>query len=717
MITMKQKHDPDKKNTKGLRSVSILPKEGEISYGFYFSLLILYCMITFILLGVMRSSAVITIHGNQVPMTAFTGVLSSIANLLIILMVVFIGRLGFITGIVILLVNFPIMIRNLITGHNPASIPGFFTNIFTIVTIILIYRRNLRIAKYQSTEMEHLKEKQRFSQHLFEQTATALVNAVDAKDEYSHGHSIRVAEYSKKIAHQMGKSDDECYKIYYSALLHDVGKIGIDDSIINKNGKLTAEEYEIIKQHPIKGNQILSSINEYPYLSIGAHHHHERYDGKGYPDGLKGDDIPEIARIISVADAYDAMTSNRSYRNAIPQDLVREEIIKGSGTQFDPVCANIMRHLIDLDTDYEMKERRAVKELAGKDGITCDDNRSEISDGIVLTPFTKKITLTVRPLEGYSKAQCNPEFIIFDALDGRVHDDEKTIKDLLYFEYGEVWLNGKTAQKGARKIKTDIQPKNDPVINKDETEYYIEAVKFKDHVQIKIDDGIRDITVIMALPDSARYAYIGISGEHCIISNVNISENEIMIGEEQIPRIAEEISYINENEGDIPNIQVNGYRYTTTKGIPVTDGLEISFHTMSLPTARLVWHCSYIDLFHSCDGMIGSKDYTEYSLIRLDGEDWESEGCSENKLIVNRTEDFNGWDAWKKANKEGYYCHVKFERKGDKIITSTVNQGISLTNITHIKDGQTDIYVALTGDQCAITDIRIRNGSDTDPVI
>ncbi len=139
--------------------------------------------------------------------------------------------------------------------------------------------------------------------------------------------------------------------MYYAALLHDVGKIGIDESIINKKGRLTEEEYEVIKQHPVMGNQILSSINEYPYLSIGAHYHHERYDGKGYPDKLKGEDIPEIARIISVADAYDAMSSNRSYREAIPQQLVREEIIKGAGTQFDPEIAGIMQHLIDIDTN------------------------------------------------------------------------------------------------------------------------------------------------------------------------------------------------------------------------------------------------------------------------------------------------------------------------------------------------------------------------------
>ena len=112
--------------------------------------------------------------------------------------------------------------------------------------------------------------------------------------------------------------------------MHDVGKIGIPLNIINKEGKLTDEEYEIIKKHPVIGVEILSGISEYPYLSIAAHYHHERYNGRGYPRGLKGEDIPEIARIVAVADAYDAMTSKRSYRESIPQSKVREEIIKGA---------------------------------------------------------------------------------------------------------------------------------------------------------------------------------------------------------------------------------------------------------------------------------------------------------------------------------------------------------------------------------------------------
>ena len=158
--------------------------------------------------------------------------------------------------------------------------------------------------------------------------------------------------------------------------MHDVGKIGIPNDIINKNGKLTDEEYNQIKMHPVIGKQILSSIKQSPYLSIGANYHHERYDGHGYPEGLKGDDIPEIARIIAVADAYDAMTSKRSYREPIPQETVREEIVKGSEYQFDPNFARLMLHLIDLDTQYTMKEKSQVQELDGQDELICSGDAS-----------------------------------------------------------------------------------------------------------------------------------------------------------------------------------------------------------------------------------------------------------------------------------------------------------------------------------------------------
>ena len=141
-------------------------------------------------------------------------------------------------------------------------------------------------------------------------------------------------------------------------LLHDVGKIGVPDEVINKPGRLTDEEFDKIKQHPSVGSKILENIKAMPGLSVGARSHHERYDEKGYPDRLSGNDIPEEARIIAVADAYDAMSSYRSYRDKLPQDKVRSEIEAGKGTQFDPVFADIMLKMIDEDTDYSMSERK-----------------------------------------------------------------------------------------------------------------------------------------------------------------------------------------------------------------------------------------------------------------------------------------------------------------------------------------------------------------------
>ena len=140
------------------------------------------------------------------------------------------------------------------------------------------------------------------------------------------------------------------------ALLHDCGKIGVPDSILRKPGKLTDEEFEIIKSHTVRGGEILSAFKSLENVGEGALYHHERYDGKGYPDGLKGEEILEEARIISVADAYDAMTSHRSYRDILPQEVVRSEIEKGKGTQFDPVFADIMLQMIDEDKDYVMHE-------------------------------------------------------------------------------------------------------------------------------------------------------------------------------------------------------------------------------------------------------------------------------------------------------------------------------------------------------------------------
>ncbi len=215
---------------------------------------------------------------------------------------------------------------------------------------------NARMEKEIFEKTRELRTQQIQTKNFFLQTVIALSEAVDAKDRYTSGHSRRVAEYSRKIAARMGKSKEELDDIYYTGLLHDVGKIRIPVEIINKPGKLTDDEFNIIKVHPVTGYHILRSISENSSIAIAAKYHHERYDGKGYPNGLSGTNIPEIARILCVADSYDAMTSNRSYRNALPQDVVRSEIEKGKGTQFDPQIANIMLQLIDEDVHYLMRQ-------------------------------------------------------------------------------------------------------------------------------------------------------------------------------------------------------------------------------------------------------------------------------------------------------------------------------------------------------------------------
>lgn len=192
---------------------------------------------------------------------------------------------------------------------------------------------------------------------ILRQIVMALTGAIDAKDTYTNGHSVRVAEYAAEIARRAGFSTEIQNNIYVMGLLHDVGKIGVPDAIINKPASLTDLEYEQIKNHPVMGARILKNITEFPKLITGARWHHERYDGNGYPDGISGEDIPMEARIIAIADAYDAMSSRRSYRDVLPQEKVRFEMERGKGTQFDPVFADIMLGMIAEDTDYEMKEK------------------------------------------------------------------------------------------------------------------------------------------------------------------------------------------------------------------------------------------------------------------------------------------------------------------------------------------------------------------------
>ena len=217
----------------------------------------------------------------------------------------------------------------------------------------------LRLQNSLQTEVER-KSAEVISEHeknerLSMQVVVTLAGAIDAKDTYTNGHSERVAKYASLIARRAGYSAKKCEEIRMMGLLHDVGKIGVPDTVINKPFRLTDEEYAIIKTHPVMGYDILKNITEMPQLAIGARWHHERYDGGGYPDGLAGENIPPEARIIAVADAYDAMSSRRSYHEVFSQDYIRSELETGKGTQFDPKFAEIMIQMINEDKEYKMR--------------------------------------------------------------------------------------------------------------------------------------------------------------------------------------------------------------------------------------------------------------------------------------------------------------------------------------------------------------------------
>ena len=237
---------------------------------------------------------------------------------------------------------------------------GLLVCMFTLETPD--YQRLMKTMGELNNLRMHLQEEvdrqTEMSEKLSLQAFKTLAVTIDAKDKYTNGHSVRVAEYAKELVKRSGGTEKEQAEIYYIGLLHDIGKIGVPDEIINKNSKLTDEEFGVIKTHPVIGADILKNISmQLPGIEVGARWHHERYAGGGYPDGLVGDNIPKIARIISVADAYDAMTSKRSYRDILPQDYVRKEFVDKSGIQFDPYYAKLMVEMIDEDPDYNLKEK------------------------------------------------------------------------------------------------------------------------------------------------------------------------------------------------------------------------------------------------------------------------------------------------------------------------------------------------------------------------
>ena len=253
----------------------------------------------------------------------------------------------FTVSIVFLLLLFMFIYMFSTFDHVSVKIVASIFFLCVVFFIVLFVRKSI---KYQRMEYESRERLDQLNTNIIR----ALSYTIDAKDRYTSGHSQRVADYSLAIAKRMGKSEADQKIIYYAGLLHDVGKIRVSEEVINKAAKLTEEEFNQIRIHPVSGYHILKDIHEDIRIAYGAKYHHERYDGKGYPNALEGENIPEIARIIGVADAYDAMASNRSYRDALPQEIVRSEIEKGKGKQFDARIADIMLQMIDEDTNYDM---------------------------------------------------------------------------------------------------------------------------------------------------------------------------------------------------------------------------------------------------------------------------------------------------------------------------------------------------------------------------
>lgn len=220
-----------------------------------------------------------------------------------------------------------------------------------LIVLLLVCGVILLTLLVSQARINKLLEEQKRDAQIIEQSISTFINFIEAKDPNTKGHSERVAQYSYLIAQRMGYSMLECNRIYYIALMHDCGKISIPVTILQKPSRLTDEEYEVIKTHTTYGNKMLRDFTSIEGISLGALYHHERYDGKGYPAGLSGEDIPLVARIICVADSLDAMNSNRCYRSRLSKEDIIKELFDNKGKQFDPV---VVDHVIKLIVSGEI---------------------------------------------------------------------------------------------------------------------------------------------------------------------------------------------------------------------------------------------------------------------------------------------------------------------------------------------------------------------------
>lgn len=401
---------------------------------------------------------------------------------------------------------------------------------------------------------EFFRNEARHTKEMLDQSIETLAYTIDAKDRYTRGHSSRVASYARMIGKVLGKTEEECRQIFLCGLLHDIGKISVSGAIINKPDRLTDEEYEKIKKHPLNGAKILEKMKDIPYLREGARYHHERYDGKGYPEGLAGEEIPEIARIIAVADAYDAMTSYRSYRPAMDQVTVKQEIWKGMGTQFDPLFAKVMISLIDADINYEMREipgetgeiefdaadKKIVWSAAPKGQnadaaltaetdenvlarfINAEDKWADPSDNFEITdrPGTIRFHSTAGPDAMY--VWNSPAILVYSSDDGTptgAQYDELGV----FMSAGYSWSAGSSDYEYASFSKNDAFESWDNWIaqNKAGMDYFVDYIRKGTEIQLKIYNELLTMEAHLVLKEGYKNRiYLTVSGERCTISDI-----------------------------------------------------------------------------------------------------------------------------------------------------------------------------------------------------
>lgn len=515
---------------------------------------------------------------------------------------------------------------------------------------------NAAVQKAHEIEIQSFKTEQKRMKSIFGQAAEAMASVLERGDGAQKGRLQRIALTSRALASRAGKSEEDCDKVYYAGYCCDAGE------------------------------EALACVKAFPHLYETA-----MSVGKDYSES-----VPEYSRIVTVAKDYDKMINDTT----IPAFFVRDYFIREAGRKYDPVYAKIAVQLLDSETNKGAFEK-AAEEMNTE--LVCRNYRDEVTIGIPVLQNVNDITFDCATLDSDAKFTV-PSIILFDSSDVKVQKTRETIASHKYIEYGEAWFDAHCISTAARNMEIRNIKENSGT----DGHYKITACRFEDHLLLKMQSPEKSFEVIVALPSASKSAYIGITGENVHIQNIKVEQTNQLTTENDIPRIAEKLNYINRIESDIPNVQIVKPLDEFTQGVEVKNGMKIYFHAQSLPDANLVWHCPYIILYASEDGKVYGKNYREYAMIKFDGEENGSNENAENEFVMKKTESFTNWEDWEEHNKAGYECMVEFIKNGSEVMLRTHNKGIFIQNTTRVRNGNKEVFVSFSGDQVALTDIRIR---------